>query len=395
MKPFEPDQIKTFRTPKYTGVTLSLLSMFVLASMVVVWNKMHSNYQSKEIPLSVICDDSFRQPVTECLDQFTKELNIPISIEYYSPDELEIKFNSISIENGKTYDLLIASEIGPKNGLIFQRFTKESVTIANRSLIFATRNNSNLKIKKWSDLSDQNITLGLCDRNARSGQALQKILESSANRSGNTNHIIFKTDTELSNNLMNSSELDGIVVWYNTAIKLGLKIHQLEEFKLNSIPVTSKVISSTKNASKSLMFSRFLAAPSKGQFHFANNNILGTNGDIWNRQPTLRIYTEPIFKNSIINLTEHFEKREGVTIDLKFPNIEKLIFTISSISQSNAPNLLPDLLLVSHKTAAEIPPNYILTNSENSFTKGLFLLHSKSRHGSLAKRLTNYKPSKK
>ena len=194
---------------------------------------------------------------------------------------------------------------------------------------------------------------------------------------------------------MNSSELGGIVVWYNTAIKLGLKIHQLEEFRLNSIPVTSKVISSTKNASKSLMFSRFLAAPSKGQFHFAKNNISGTNGDIWNRQPTLTIYTEPFFKNSIISLTEHFEKREGVTIDLKFPNFEKLIFTISSISQSNAPNLLPDLLLVSHKTAGEIPPNYILINSLNSFSKGLFLLHNKSRYGSLAKRLANYKPSKK
>ena len=30
---------KVFKTPKYTGVTLSLLSMFVLAAMFVVWQK--------------------------------------------------------------------------------------------------------------------------------------------------------------------------------------------------------------------------------------------------------------------------------------------------------------------------------------------------------------------
>jgi hypothetical protein len=46
MKPFEPDQIKTFRTPKYTGVTLSLLSIFVLASMIAVWDMMPTSSES-------------------------------------------------------------------------------------------------------------------------------------------------------------------------------------------------------------------------------------------------------------------------------------------------------------------------------------------------------------
>ena len=31
---------KVFKTPKYTGVTLALLSMFVLACMMAVWNKL-------------------------------------------------------------------------------------------------------------------------------------------------------------------------------------------------------------------------------------------------------------------------------------------------------------------------------------------------------------------
>lgn len=395
MKPFEPNQIKTFRTPKYTGITLSLLSVFVLASMIAVWNQMHSNSESKDLTLSIICENSLQIPIGKSVDQFKKEINAPIKIEYFHAEELQEKLISTKNQKNAKYDLLISSNTTFQNQPFPKSLTDESISIANYSLVFATKNDSGLKVKNWSDLLDQNITFGYCDQNTKSGKELQRILELFKGRLSNSNNKIFKSTEELTNELMSSSELDGILIWYSTARKLGLKIYPIEEFELNSISVTAKVISSSKQASKSLMFARFLAAPTRGQFYFANNHLMGVDGDIWNRQPTLRIYTEPIFKNSIINLTEHFEKREGVTIDLKFPNIEKLIFTISSISQSNAPNLLPDLLLVSHKTAAEIPPNYILTNSENSFTKGLFLLHSKSRHGSLAKRLTNYKPSKK
>ena len=52
IKPFEPDQVKTFRAPKYTGITLSLLSMFVLTAMFAVWNKV-SNPQNLQILLTI------------------------------------------------------------------------------------------------------------------------------------------------------------------------------------------------------------------------------------------------------------------------------------------------------------------------------------------------------
>ena len=81
MKPFNPEEIKTFKAPKYGGVTLSLLSMFVLASMIVVWNKIGK--QEQELlneSLSVLCDKSVLIPVKQCAEQFEREMKIKVSV---------------------------------------------------------------------------------------------------------------------------------------------------------------------------------------------------------------------------------------------------------------------------------------------------------------------------
>ena len=75
MKPFEPDQIKTFHTPKYTGVTLSLLSIFVLASMIAVWDMMPTSSESPSDPLSVHCEKFIEEPIRATAAQFSKEFN--------------------------------------------------------------------------------------------------------------------------------------------------------------------------------------------------------------------------------------------------------------------------------------------------------------------------------
>ena len=81
MKPFNPEEIKTFRAPKYGGVTLSLLSMFVLASMIVVWNKIGEQGQEQfNQSIRVLCDESVSAPVKECAEQFEREMKVKVSI---------------------------------------------------------------------------------------------------------------------------------------------------------------------------------------------------------------------------------------------------------------------------------------------------------------------------
>ena len=48
---------KVFKTPKYTGVTLALLSMFVLTSMMVVWDRISEKPEGKNSEsLEIFCE---------------------------------------------------------------------------------------------------------------------------------------------------------------------------------------------------------------------------------------------------------------------------------------------------------------------------------------------------
>ncbi|OUU46591.1 MAG: hypothetical protein CBC16_00130 [Verrucomicrobia bacterium TMED56] len=50
-----------FKTPKFTGVTLSLLSMFVLAAMFVVWEKFPKESPIPPSPkIKLLCDQRLK-----------------------------------------------------------------------------------------------------------------------------------------------------------------------------------------------------------------------------------------------------------------------------------------------------------------------------------------------
>ena len=53
---------KVFKTPKYTGVTLALLSMFVLACMMAVWNKLSKKHpeENQSTSMRIICEKDLK-----------------------------------------------------------------------------------------------------------------------------------------------------------------------------------------------------------------------------------------------------------------------------------------------------------------------------------------------
>ena len=113
IKPFEPDQVKTFRTPKYTGITLSLLSMFVLTAMFAVWNKV-SNPPETHHSILVLAEKSLQAPLTEVSEQFKNELNVRIEYTFCNSNLIQ------NLENNQSFDLIISS------GVDFSERGKES-----------------------------------------------------------------------------------------------------------------------------------------------------------------------------------------------------------------------------------------------------------------------------
>ena len=394
MKPFEPDQIKTFRTPKYTGVTLSLLSIFVLASMIAVWDMMPASSESPSDPLSVHCEKLIEEPIRATAAQFSKEFNIPIEIKVAPLKENTLIVQPHIKQNNKNFDLLISSQFISGNPDLNNEIFQESIPVANHLPVFATRDNFSLTVNNWSDILDQNLTIGLIEQNPGSSRKI-KLPQTVIQELQNTDRLLFFPDAHsLSETLLNSDKLDAAIVWHQIARKMNLKVLQLDELQLKIIPVHAQVHSRSHKATKSIMFARYLAAPSKGQFHFANNHLIGVDGDRWAVEPVLNFYFEPSFKRSMTTKIEDFSKREGVTINFSFPEPQKLIFAISSISQSKTKHLLPDLLLVSRSTADRLPSIYIAMDHQQTESNNLFLFNSNSKYRTLATRFSVFDAQK-
>jgi hypothetical protein len=106
------DFSKVFKTPKYTGVTLSLLSMFVLASMLVVWNKLsESPSLQNSQTLQLICEKKLQGVFRGPIQAFHKETGIGCATSFLTKEEISSFLLNEKEPNSKI--MLIMSENKP------------------------------------------------------------------------------------------------------------------------------------------------------------------------------------------------------------------------------------------------------------------------------------------
>lgn len=289
IKPFEPDQVKTFRTPKYTGITLSLLSMFVLTAMFAVWNKV-SNPPETHHSILVLAEKSLQAPLTEVSEQFKNELNVRIEYTFCNPSLIQ------NLENNQSFDLIISSD-----------------------------------------------------------------------------NEIHNKDSKR----------------FNFSNKIPIV-----EKKLSQSLVSCKINENSKWIPHALLFARYLASRDKGQVYFKKYNLELKESNPWDINPSITIYCEKEYRPYVLSSIDEFKRRNGVEVNILFPDQEKLIANLIAISQSNSQNLLPDLLLVSQRTLEKVSPNYIPVYCKKGKQKLEYLMYFNTRFKHICKRLVNYLDSK-
>ena len=97
-----------FRPPKYTGITLSLLSIFVLVSMLAVWEKMA---RIPELPvLNILAWDKSQGPLDAAKSAYQKEKSCIINIDYLT----QAKFLApqlLTQEKDRRWDLFLVPQV--------------------------------------------------------------------------------------------------------------------------------------------------------------------------------------------------------------------------------------------------------------------------------------------
>ena len=117
-----------------------------------------------------------------------------------------------------------------------------------------------------------------------------------------------------------------------------------------SVLLFAKLNGNTQNPQLALQFARYLAAPSRGQFVFAKNGFGGVNGDLWSERPNLTIFMNHAHDLQFAKRMEDFEMREGVSLQRNSLSPDKMEATLKIISQSDAPEFLPDLVFLGQES---------------------------------------------
>ena len=107
IKAFEPAPPKHFKTPKYTGVFLSLLSMFVLASMFVVWEQIPKENEGPLLQVKVM--STLKQCMKGISPSFEKEMGVGVHFTYSADDKIVEEILSHD-EEDSPFDLYIFQE---------------------------------------------------------------------------------------------------------------------------------------------------------------------------------------------------------------------------------------------------------------------------------------------
>ena len=283
---------KIFKTPKYTGITLSLLSMFVLASMFVVWEKMpQENSPTSSQHLHVWAEDCLEGVLSLAKSDFESEMKSVVHMKYFS--------------------------------------------------ISAMRTVLSGNAEPWPDLF---ITTDFNDSYS------EQIIGLSAERIPLAYHPIRTgRNKELSKSLVRAH--------------------------------VSKV---SQKPSEALCFSRFLAAPSRGQFCFAQLQWTGVDGDKWKALPEIKIFADRQLQQKIQPALEFSAKREGITFNTNFQSSKQIAETLTILSKSEAKEYLPDIIVT--RSSIHLAEGLYKEQKEWAESFQAYTLH-KGKHSNLSKRI--------
>ena len=266
---------KIFKTPKYTGITLSLLSMFVLASMFVVWEKMpQENSTTSSQYLHVWAEDCMEGVLSLAKSDFESEIKSKVKIKYFSISTM----NTVLSGNAEPWpDLFITTDFNDSYSEQIIGLSAERIPLAYHPI--------------------------------RTGR---------------------------------NKELSKALVW-------------------------AHVSKDSENPTVALCFSRFLAAPSRGQFCFAQLQWTGVDGDKWKALPEIKIFADRQLEKKMKPALQFSARREGITFDTNFQSSKQITDTLAILKQSKAKEYLPDIIISLHPIHSTMG----LYKEQNKSTEGV------------------------
>ncbi|TWT92628.1 molybdate ABC transporter substrate-binding protein [Neorhodopirellula pilleata] len=264
-------------------------------------------------PLMVYCAASNRAVMEAIREQYEREYETPIEIQY-GPSQTLIS----SIEVTGVGDLFLPADdsflaIGREKSLI-----AETVPISLMQAVVAIRKGNPKSIESFDDLLRDDVRLVLANpETAAVGKVVRQVLDAEDRWSPLEQAAIAyrATVTEVASDLAVGAADAGIV--YDAVLHTypDLNYIELPELLAASSRVAIGVIASTKQPTAALHFARYVSSPDRGLKQYEKHGFRTSGGDAWSDRPELSIFAGSMLRPAIDETITEFEQREGVIVN--------------------------------------------------------------------------------
>jgi ABC-type molybdate transport system substrate-binding protein len=244
-------------------------------------------------------------------------------------------------------DLYIPADVSFAERAKGKGLTSESIPIASFRLVLASSPEAGLSFSTLDEFLALEVPFSICNVAAGVGKKTKGTLEKlgkweafEAARKTSSPRV-----TDAAAAIATSDAVQAGFVWNTTARQFGLKIHELPELAKVQSSISVNVTTASAKPAQALLFARYLAAPEKGQTHFAKHHFSGVKGDAWEKSPELTVYCGGVNRDAVYQTLRDFEKREGCRILELFNGCGSLVANIRTIGQNKSSTTMPDAFL--------------------------------------------------
>jgi ABC-type molybdate transport system substrate-binding protein len=192
-----------------------------------------------------------------------------------------------------------------------KNLVKECLDLARMKLIVAVKPGNPRGIKTLADLAQKDLTVLIGNNQTAVGRALRRAVGDSLNK--------WKADEMLTVQEMalglKVGTGDAALIWDSVARQHELEIAEIAELSSVSARVQVGVLTCSEQPALALKFARYLTAPERGAEMLQKAHYQPIEGDAWEAQPTLILYSGGINRRALEKTLEEFKVREGVEIN--------------------------------------------------------------------------------
>ncbi|MDH3583876.1 MAG: molybdate ABC transporter substrate-binding protein, partial [Phycisphaerae bacterium] len=297
--------------------------------------------------LRLFCAAGIRVPIEQIIADFEKDTGVQVDAQYEGSHDLLNKLKIYQVG-----DLYLAGDNSYIDQAVATGLVREGITIARMKPVIVVKAGSPAEqtIQSVDDLLAPGLRLSIGDPDkAAIGRKTKKLLSKSGHwprlfARVAENGATWGTVNDAANAVKIGSA-DAAIIWDAVArlpnYREQLRIVEVPELDAGEAAVTLGVCKFSKDTTTAHRFARYVTASDRGLKIFKEHGWRTADGDPWDWNPTLHIYSGGVNRLAIEKTIHDWANREGINVSTTFLGCGQLVSDMKAIRGGGKSQMFP------------------------------------------------------